>query len=140
MAGKLEAGGVKRRLGDRIGDDGARRAGLHRSDGAFDRLERRSGEVWARRARIRVGAGGERRDRQRARKGGGGFAGRDLGDRRGEVEPARQARERDRVGEDEESRRGGVASEPGAQASSGPTPAGSPIVMASGGRTDSSSK
>ena len=115
VAGKLEAGGVERRLGDRIGDDGARCAGLYRSDGAFDRFDRRGGEVGARRARFCVGAGGERSDRQRAREDGGGLAGRALGDRHGEVEPARQAGERGRVGENEEGRRSGVAREPGAQ-------------------------
>ena len=124
VAGKLEAGVVERRLGDRIGDDGARRAGLHQADGAFDRLDRRGGEVGTRRAGSRVGAGGERDDRQRAREGRGGLVGRDFGDRRGKPSRRAKSRERDRVGENEEGRGDGVACQPGAQREFGADPGG----------------
>ena len=118
VAGKLEAGVVERRLGDRIGDDGARAApDSDVADGALDRLDRRGGEVGLGRARTRVGAARRAATTGSARANAAArLAGRDLGDRRGEAEPARQAR-RARPGRraTKNGAASGVAGEPGAQ-------------------------
>ena len=133
MSGMLESGLIERGLGDRVGHQSARLALAHRFDGALDRFERRRAR-WPRpgaRARRRPGfsAGppaGRPRNAAPAPAGSVSMI--------GTARPARlAAAARTPGGANTTKGAPGVRSRHAASASSGPIPAGSPMVIANGG-------
>ena len=130
--GKAEAGFVEHGLGDRIGDDGARRAVMDRLDRARDRFDRRRGvgRGSGGRARLRPGSssGTTGRPRENAAAAPAGSV-----SMTGVATPARLAAAARTAGA-ARTKNGTppVRSRQAASASSGPIPAGSPIVIASG--------